>query len=129
MTKVGDGFLRFDFGLSGVRQTAEIARLPDHGTAPAIDTQPIVAIEALFQTETAETAMLSATTPDLAARVVLEPANYAAALDVAVTLLLERATVSQGEMRQVFADALTVVEDAVADRSVLDRARLALLRG
>jgi Type III secretion system YscX (type_III_YscX) len=129
MTRIGDGLLSFDFGLSGIRHGAQADRLPDQGTAPAVDTQAVLALEALFEAPTAEDTMLAATMPDLATRGVLEPANYAAALEDARTLLLDRATETDGEARQMFAEALVVVEGALDDRAVLDRARLALLRG
>jgi hypothetical protein len=129
MTRIGDGLLSFDFGLSGIRQGARTDRLPDQGTAPAVDTQAVLALEALFEAPTAEDTMLAATMPDLATRGVLEPANYASALQDARSLLLDRATEADGEVRQMFAEALAVVEGALDDRAVLDRARLALLRG
>jgi len=129
MTRIGDGLLSFDFGLSGIRHGTELDRLPDQGTAPAVDTQPVLALEALFEAQTADDTMLAATVPELATRGVLEPANYAAALEDARSLLLERAAETDGETRRAFAEALTVVEGALDDRAVLDRARLALLRG
>jgi hypothetical protein len=124
-----DRLLAFDFGLSGIRLGGEIPRLPDEGTAPAIDTQPVVALEALFEAPTAEDAMLAATVPELSTRQVLEPACYGAALEEARVMLLDRAAAADGPAREAFALALTVLEGALDERALLERSRMALLRG
>ena len=130
MTRIADDrLLSFDFGLSGIRHAADMPRLPEEGQAPAIDTQLVLVLEALFEAPTAEDAMLAATVPELAARRVLEPAIYAAALEAAPSFLLDRAVAADGAPRQVFADALAVLESALEDRALLDRLRLALFRG
>lgn len=130
MTRIAeDRLLAFDVGLSGIHRAPDMAPLPDEGIAPAIDTRPVLALEALFASPTADDMMLAAAEPQLTARAVLEPATYGAALAGARGLLLDRAAAAEGALRQVFADALTVVEAALEDRALLDRSRLALLRG
>lgn len=131
MSRIGDvdRLLSFTHGLAGVRHAGDVPRLPEDGHAPAVDTRPLLQLEALFEARSLDDQFEAGTEPELADRGVLEPVAYAAALDGARAGLLTLAASSQGERRATFGAALTVLETAADDRAILDVARRALLKG
>lgn len=130
MSRIGDArLLSFNHGLAGVRLATEVPRLPEDGSAPAVETRPLLHLETLFEATTLDDRLEAGTEPDLADRGVLEPAIFAAALGDARSAMLSLATASQGERRTTFGAALTVLEAAADDRTILDMARRALLKG
>ena len=130
MTRINDDrLLNFGFGLTGVRRATDVPRLPDEGMAPAQDTRPVVHLDALFDRPGIEDALDSASAPEIGNPNVLEPSVFTAALDDARGMMLDLAANRSGPDGAVFAEALAVLEDAQADRSILDTARRALMRG
>jgi hypothetical protein len=117
----------FDFGLSGLYHARDVPRLPKENTAPAVDTETVSQVEALFEAGTADAALLSMSVPEIADPQVLEPAVYAAALDDARDLLHDLASNEEADS-PIFAEALAVVEAAQSDRALLEAARRALMR-
>jgi hypothetical protein len=117
----------FDFGLNGLYHARDVPRLPKDNTAPAVDTQTVSQVEALFEAGTADDALLAMSVPEIADPEVLAPAAYAAALDDARDLLHDLAS-KGGADSGILAEALAVVEAAQSDRALLEAARRALMR-
>lgn len=124
-----DRLLNFRYGLNGLQRDASLVRLPDETAAPAVDTTPAVALDALFEARTAADVMLDATAPPIPRPQLLEPATFALALADARGLVLDATVAASGERQKTLAEALEVVEAALQDRSSLDVARIALMRG
>lgn len=130
MTRINDDrLLNFGFGLTGVRRATDVPRLPDEGAVPAQDTRPVLQLDALFDRPGLEDALDAASAPELTDPGVLEPSAFVAALSDARGMMLNLAASRSGADGAVFAEALAVLEDAQADRAILDTARRALMRG
>lgn len=99
--------------------------MPDERGAPALDTSPVLQFDVLFDAPTVDDHVAAGFAPNIADPGMLEPASYAAALDAAQALLAGLSAQPDGG---VFAEALAVLEQAAADRAVLDIGRRALLR-
>jgi hypothetical protein len=129
MKRIADEpLLAFHFGLSGLQRVSEVPKLPREGIAPAIETQEILQLDALFGTAPLDERLQAMSVPTISDSRLLEPAAYDAALDAAGRLLLDKAKTSDPEDARLFFEAFSVLEEAQADRDLLRMAHTALMR-
>lgn len=124
----GDPFLRFDSGISTVRRADDVARLPDEGSAPAMETRPIQLVDALYDMPTFDERLLAAAAPEVADRGVLDPTVYAAALRDGRDAIADLAANGPEQDRAAFTDALAVLDANEDVRLILDTATRLLMR-
>lgn len=128
MPSIDDRMLSFSQGLAGVRRAQDLAPLPNDILTPAVDTQPKLHLDALYDQPGLDDALMASTVPDLADPGLLEPTAFADALEDAHRALTRLADGRLGP-DAVFAEALAVLDDARGNRLILEAARRALTRG
>jgi hypothetical protein len=133
MARIGDNsVLHFDTGISTVHRADMPQHLPDEGVAPALETQPVQLLDALYEMPGFDQRLLAAAAPEIMDRGVLDPAVYAAALREgyqAIAALADAARVaSPGADRAALAEALAVLDAAEDVRLVLETAARLLMR-
>ncbi|MBL6080025.1 hypothetical protein JMJ56_18550 [Belnapia sp. T18] len=126
---VDERFPAFNIGLVSVRRALPAARLPEEGSAPALDTQSVVHLDALFGAKGVDELLDAASVPTLTDARAVDPAHYHEALDRARALMRDLANRHAGVQRRVFSEARAVLESVEADSRVLDEACRSLLRG
>jgi hypothetical protein len=119
----------FNVGLASVQRAPRLLRLPEAGVAPALDTQPVVYLDALFEAPGVDDRLDGAAMPTLAETRVVDPTTYAGALEDALDLMRELAAVHAGSRQAVFANAQAVLEQVRSNRELLDEARRSLMQG
>lgn len=112
----------FAIGLVAVGRTGPAPTLPQEGTSPALDTEPVLHVDALYAASGVDHLLDELSIPTLSDQQAVDPATYVAALDRARQVL----RVMPGS---VVAAASAVLDELAADRDILDMAQRSLVRG
>ncbi|MES0139402.1 hypothetical protein NKJ88_31360 [Mesorhizobium sp. M0016] len=118
---------RLDVG--GLIPTELVVPLLDVVRAPVVDTQPALQFDLLYHDPTVDDLMMAAFAPSIANPGVLDSPTYAATLKAAHASLADLAAQTRDSDCAVFRDALSVLDQALADRFLFDNACRALMQG
>lgn len=127
MKGVGDGGpFFFRRGLESRIRRADAPRLPEARGLPPAATETITETDLVFPLSDLDAALERDTQPDLADRSLLEPAAFEEALEEATDVLADLGR--DPAARGAAGPAAALLDDLLADRGLLERARRALLR-
>ncbi|AJC82211.1 hypothetical protein IE4803_PB00155 (plasmid) [Rhizobium etli bv. phaseoli str. IE4803] len=112
--------------LGGLVQTELLMPLQGFVRAPAVDS-PLANL--LYNGTTPDELMMVAFAPPIANPAILQSPKFAATLRAAQASLADIAAQTQDSDRAVFRDALSVLDQALCDRVLVDNACRALMRG
>ncbi|MER8982444.1 hypothetical protein [Mesorhizobium sp. M0870] len=117
---------RLDFG--GLIQT-ELVALLEAVRKPVVDTRPASQFDLLYDAPTVDDLMMAAFAPPIANPGVLDSPTYATTLKAAHASLGDLAAQAQDSDCAVYRDALSVLDQELADRVLFESACRALMRG